>query len=364
MKVLIVEQLNHFKVLENTFHLLKEHCSTTFYINTDKEKNLSHLFPSAKHTKIIKNPFHSVVYFLWVLFIGWRYDFINIATGPEHNHYSDSLNVILFYICCILYRNKVILTIKNSRSYLSTTPGIFSFIRSSAIKHIKRFTFETVTLKNVFSENNHSNSMLLGVSYDRYTDLGGEQTNNSIIFSQRKEVKVGLLGVLTDFRRNYKFIHQALQELNYEERKKLKFVTLGCTPGGSENQIIEEFERYGEIDYIEGWITAEQFDTRGMSCDILISTLRKEFEYGTYKGSGSFGDAVYLRKRIIIPDYVDPEGEFDTIGIYYRTKDDLINIFKNIEHHIDTEIPSKYFEKFTTRRVFGNLMKDLRLNQC
>ena len=361
MKIIIAEHYNHYKVLENTYHLLKKHCYITFYVNSDKERNKEALFPSARKTKLIENKFHRSTFFIWLLFIGWRYNYINISTGPEHDYFIDILNVIFFYICCAVYRNKIILTVKNSRAYLDTTPGIYSFIRSSAIKYIKRFTFETKTLRKVFSEHNKSNISLLGVSYDRYTDLRKKKIIEQEVIAQKKEVNIGLLGILTDFRRDYNLIINALVELSATERKKIKFIILGATPGGSDNPIIKEFIKHTEVDYISGWITAEQFDQRGNACDILISTLQRKFEYGIYKGTGSFGDAIYLKKKIILPDYVDPDFEFKKISVYYSNKEELVNIFKNIEQYITEKIPSEMEDNYTTESVFNCLMKDLEI---
>ena len=362
LKLLVVEQYNHFKVLENTYHLLKSHCILTFYINTDRENNLLYLFPSSKKAQIIINPLHKIFYFTWVIINGWKYDLINIATGPEQDHYSHIINILLFYICCVIYEHKIILTIKNTRSYLDNTPGLYSRVRSRAIKKINRFTFETKTLMEYFRKEVQDRDCLLSVSYDRYTDIDRFHIPNNSKSKNDNIVNVGLLGILTDFRRDYNIIFDILDELVERERKQFLFVTLGATPGGNDNLIIKRFMKLSNIDYISGWITAEQFNDRGRQCDILISSLKKELEYGTYKGSGSFGDAIYLRKKIIIPDYVDPKKEFGEIGVYYKDKNELKNIFSNINNYTDVDINMEFYEKFTTKNVLNNIIKDLRIN--
>ncbi len=63
------------------------------------------------------------------------------------------------------------------------------------------------------------------------------------------------------------------------------------------------------------------------SFDCAINAKKR---YGTFKGSGSLGDAVYLRKKIILPNFVDVDKEFKEIAIYYNCLEDLQRIFNNI----------------------------------
>ena len=171
VKILIAEASNHTKCLENTYHLLESRINATFYYNRFPKGNHDVLFPSAKKANVIRNKFHSKTYFIWLLFYGRKYDYINVATGPENSHFSEIVNVIFFYFCCLAYGDKIILTIKNLRSYLKTTPGFFAFIRNKSIKKVKRFTFETETMKNCFARYVDLEKCFLGLGYDRYTDL-------------------------------------------------------------------------------------------------------------------------------------------------------------------------------------------------
>ena len=110
-------------------------------------------------------------------------------------------------------------------------------------------------------------------------------------------------------------------------KKKILFVTLGNTNGGEDNKILVELKKLVDIDITDGWISAEDFDKRGSMCDLLISPLRSSMEYGLYKGSGTFGDAVYLRKKVIIPSHVDPLYEFKETALYYDNIESLSQIF-------------------------------------
>ena len=103
-KVLVVEEYSHPKVLENILHLLRQKADVTFYLNKDKQNANDLLFPSSHSSKIIINRWHSSTIFIWLLFFGRRYDYINISTGPEGSHFSDIINILGFYLCCCFFR--------------------------------------------------------------------------------------------------------------------------------------------------------------------------------------------------------------------------------------------------------------------
>ncbi len=145
-------------------------------------------------------------------------------------------------------------------------------------------------------------------------------------------------------------------------RERFLFVTLGNTHGGYKNNILAELKSLTNVDITEGWISAEEFERRGQRCDVLISPLRRNMEYGTYKGSGTFGDAVYLRKKIIIPDHVDNLSEFSEISFYYSSESELLNIFTNITTLLQKPIDQDYFEIFSTKNVYRNIYKMLLIN--
>ena len=77
-------------------------------------------------------------------------------------------------------------------------------------------------------------------------------------------------------------------------------------------------------------LSEEDFLRMGKDCDILLSLNKEEKYYGNYKGTGSFGDAMYLQKSLIIPAFADPIYEFSDFCYYYKNKKDLELIFHKI----------------------------------
>jgi len=359
IRVLVAEEYSHLKLLENIYHLLKTHCDVTFYVNRTVLREWSSIFPSANHTSLIINKFHSSTYFIWLLFHARRFDYINISTGPEGEHFSEIINIVCFYICCVIYKKKIILTVRRVKPYIRLERGVFSYLRNMAIRKLKRFTFETRTVRDVFREYTNIQPCYLGVSYDRYTDIFNPELYEATHRLADDRIRIGLLGIVNPDRREYGVIIDILKRLTSEERAKMMFVTLGGCRGDRGREVINSLAAYIDIDYVDGILTAEEFNNRGSACDILISPLTRD--YGTFNGSGSFGDAIYLRKKIIMPSYVDPRREFKEIGVYYETREDLLLIFRNIEDLSRSRIDPTYFDQFSTTRVFKALVDDLQL---
>jgi hypothetical protein len=364
MKILIAEVSHHHKVLENTYNLLKINCpksDVTLFVNRDRyrlgqnERKL--LFKNADSANWIIHKFHFSTFFIHFLLIARKYDVINIATGPENLHITNLINAIFFYICSIIYKRKVIVTVKNLRPYLKETKGINSFFLSLAVSNFKVLTFETNTLKDIFHNETKIPLNRLCVSYDRYTDLYLPNSYNNELHNYKKKYRVGLLGGVATHRRDYFQIINALKDVPLSIRQNMLFITLGQSQGEDNKEIFFELKKLVDIDYIPGFISSEDFDKRGSICNLLISPLRPEMEYGTYKGSGTFGDAVYLRKKVIIPSHVDPLNEFKDISLYYQDTQSLSKLFVNIHNLINYKIDNNFYNKFTTKEVYRQITK-------
>ena len=361
MKLLIAEFSSHWKVLENTYRLLKKNAraiDTTLFINDQgAEKRLIQLlFKDSEKAKWKIHKYHSSTYFIHLLFIGYKYDIINVSTGPEDPHYSNLLNTIFLYLCSIIYKKKIVLTIKNTRPYLKSTSGIKSFFLHISTLNIKVITFESETLKNIFHDETKIPKKRLCTSYDRYVDFNNRRSlQMKPAESLNRKYRIGLLGAVEEIRRDYQDLIVALQNLPSDKRKKIELVTLGNSNGGTLNPVLVELMKLVDVDATDGWISVDEFDDRGGSCHLLISPLKPEMEYGTYKGSGTFGDAVYLKKKVIIPSFVDPFHEFEEIAFYYSNIGSLTELFNDLESLVKSDVREDFYNKFSSKAVFDNL---------
>jgi hypothetical protein len=364
LKVLVAEGGSHYKILEQIFHLLSPHCSLHFYLKDTNRYNWMELFPSWKKTKVIKCGFKGIPLFTKLLLFGWRYDVINISTGPDGDHWTTLFSILPFYFVCNLYKRRIIFTFRNIYPYLKTTPGIFARLRNLSISKLKRFTFETRTVRDTFEKCKEVDEALLGVSYDRYSDV---QLPYSQLLDQNdfgnSGIRIGLLGHISEKRRDYELLCDALAQITDEQRARLTLITMGFMMNAKKNFVIQKLLQYVKVDYQAGMLSEADFEIRGRSCHILLSALNHEKAYGSLFGTGSLGDAVYLRKKLIIPAFADPAQEFSEISYYYKTATDLSKIFKKLDEYVADTVPDSFYDKFTKKRVFLSLVKDLRLDK-
>lgn len=361
LKVLVAEAGDHYKILEQIFHLLHDKCELNFFIINPERYDYRELFPSSVDSRVLICGQRGFLFFAWLLFYGSRYDLINISTGPDGGHISELVRIVFFYLCCLIYGSKIVLTLRNTYPYLESTPGLFAFIRSRAIRHVKRFTFETHTMRRVFSERSERNDMLLGVSYDKYSDVTVPSDRGAARLPGDIRVRIGLLGTVNEERRDYRLVGEALRLLLPEQRARLIFVTLGECRGGLYHRAITELSSCVEVDCREGLLSEQELAARGRACDLLMSPLNSQKAYGTLHGSGSFGDAVYLGKKLILPSFADEGKEFENLCIYYSDAASLADILRNIPGHFGRPVSPHYLEQFTTGNVYKNLLIDLEL---
>ena len=314
---------------------------------------------------MVKNKFSNNFFFANLIYYGRFYDYIYISTGPENNRWNEVFNVLTFYICALLYGDKIILSLRSAHMYTKEEVGFLSFIRNKSIKHIKRITFETKAIMRAFNKDKNidSEGFLSGLCHNFYPDVL-ENSNNSDSRSVNSSlVRVGLLGSINPLRRDYTLLISVLKNLNYRERERIKIIALGGRIGEVSDSILRSIAKYVDIEvHNEDWLSQDEFDKKGMKCDIFISNLTKDMRYGDFKGSGTIGDAIYFGKRVIVPYYIDKDREFDEIAVYYDSFSELLTVFKNINEYIEIEVDRKFIDKYSTTNIFNNIKKDLKLD--
>lgn len=358
--VLIVEGSSHYKILEQIYHLLNARCALFFYIIKPRF-DYAEMFPSSTKSSVRTARFRGILLFFSVLMRAWKYDILYISTGPESNHYTAPIQVLGFYFCCLLYGPKIILTIRNIPPYLKTTPTFSSWLLSRAIRRVRRFTFETATMKKQFRKLTEHPRAYYAVSYDRYPNVLAVDSNVLSTVRKRGNIRVGLLGSVSEERRDYRVVFDALSKVPQDVRKQIEFVVMGDCPLGIRNQIIKKFEYFASVDCKFRLLSEAEFSSLGLSCDVLLAPLSDKHGYGVLKGTGSIGDAVYLKRRLIIPGFVDPEREFEDFCMYYNGARELANLFSSILGHLDLRVSDALFAKFETDRVYQCLISELHL---
>ena len=360
-RALVVEGGDHYKILEQIFHILEPHCDLTFLFTRPLRYDYVSLFPSAKRTRVLAWRDRGLLTFMRVLLVGWRYRHIYISTGPDGEHYTDIVNVLFFFLCCLFYGHKITMTLRNTKPYLKSDPGFYSFIRSRAIRHVRRFTFETATMRDIFIALTERRDVLSGVSYDKYPDVPIDGADVAPEPDVVGKTRIGLLGSVNAERRDYEFVAAALERLTDAERKSICLVTIGQCNGGAHHPEMQRISRLAEVDCKDGLLSEIELIERGSACSVLLAPFRFDRPVGTFHGSGSFGDAIFLRRKLIMPSFADANEEFSEICHYYDDIDGLAAILRSVVSTPIVALSDSQIEPYRTDMVFANLCEDLKL---
>lgn len=172
-------------------------------------------------------------------------------------------------------------------------------------------------------------------------------------------LNVVIPGAVQQKRRDYAGFIQYLT--TYVLPFKLKLVFLGACADENNQHQLKALDGLPNLELL--WFQQEvdtlRFSAYMNEAHVMVSPLNQQAQYGAYKTSGAFGDAVTYGKPLFIPDYVPiPEG-WNALCKHYQDWDDLFRqlaeLHQNGQEGIqDQEITAalaqfsaeKYLERF------------------
>ena len=80
-----------------------------------------------------------------------------------------------------------------------------------------------------------------------------------------------------------------------------------------------EISRLAEVDCRGGLLSEIELIERGSACSVLLAPFGFDRPVGTFHGSGSFGDAIFLRRTLIMPRFADTDEEFFQTSVSITT---------------------------------------------
>ena len=106
------------------------------------------------------------------------------------------------------------------------------------------------------------------------------------------------------------------------------FVFLGSKVPRNSYSVIDRFKDVSEVTYpVETIVSEIDFYSYGQICDVLISPLRADFNYGAKFGTGSLADGIALHKFIIFPESIEIDDSLNQMLITFKNVTQLKNIF-------------------------------------
>jgi F0F1-type ATP synthase membrane subunit c/vacuolar-type H+-ATPase subunit K len=111
--------------------------------------------------------------------------------------------------------------------------------------------------------------------------------------------------------------------------------------------------------FSKSYLSDKDFVNLGSRCHVLLSLNKEEKMYGTYKGTGSYGDALKLQQKIICPKFTDPINEFADFSLYYSSKKELESLLSKLL--TDKKFFNPKFSNFSIGKIRVKCFKELNL---
>lgn len=304
--IIIADYYNHVNCINSAVKLYEKFGRVSTFVPLDGNKH-----------KLIKSDYnytsYSIMFFVKLLFIGFKFDYIVILTGPEHLRGSRGFIASLtFFIMVFLHRNKIVLNVRTVRSYTQKN-NLLYFSLFFVCRFINKFTFESKACLAKFNDTfKHGIKVVTYIYYPSFK----ENKNYSSRYC------FGLLGMVNPNKRDYKVIFDALADI--KEKKGIEFNVniLGAYLNKCEE--VEKIKKIAKVNMKKAYLTPDEMDLLARECSFFISNNIESVGYGADKGTGSFGDAIKYGKHLIIPHFTDPINEFTSFAKKYTSKEELI----------------------------------------
>ncbi len=355
-KILLVECFAHFQNVKQTFKFFSPKYKVKVLTLNKFSKNFG-----LSNNSIISCKNYLTFYFK-LYFYSYFYNYVYISTPPEYPDKIKSLRDLIIFIFhylfflfhILLHRGKSIFQLRSIHRYIPSCTVLRSdrsflpYLRYYLIYLVGKIVLESNFLKRSFENKIKLKDKSISYIYIAHKNV------NKIKEYNRKKNRIGVLGQIDPIRKNYKLLLEIFKKPSL--KSKFQLIFLGRAINSKSIKIIKEFKK-NNIDFIysKKYISDKKFKKLGKSCKYLISLNTKRNYYGKYRLSGSFGDAIILKKYLIAPIFEDPNREFKNFTSYFNKKNDLIKLLKS-KKSIKIN-----FDKFRVKDNLKRVIQELEL---
>jgi hypothetical protein len=365
MRILVTEHSDHFSLLNHLDQLFEVHDEVIYAFRvTSDQAYWKSIFQTSRVSKTFSDTsriIRELRFFGFILLFGFKAKKIIVNTGPE---YESGKMAFLSMIAYLPHRRKLIYTVRNPVQFeSSSTHNRFARrLKRLLITQSESLIFENTSVASRINKifpltATKPQAILYTYFLEREPELNSELKKNDYY-------AIGLLGTVSPERRDYLLVLEALENFKRRTRVSLQVVFLGSTSHEASESIIREFQAAGSQPiFINGWLSDQAFIELGTGCDILLAPLRFGVkEYGLGGSTGAFGDAIRLRKRLLIPNFSDTSGEFSSFSTYYENASSLCEALIT-EHRSNRglEITPDMEFKFGKQKAVMDLKRLLRI---
>ena len=351
---------SHIHIINEYYQLLSEVNKVDIYWSIRYKKKTNSFI--RKKTKFFTYPTGLVFFFL--IFKSFKYNHIFLVTGPEQfNGTKGLIGMIGYLIFVLFFGKKIIMGIRDNSKYFKNSnekfiEKILNFVRYISLIKIRCLHFETKTLMSNFKKEIHLRKIQCLTIYPFHSVINNfkpHQLNSKIL-------RIGLLGSVSEkkSRRDYKLLVNVLSAININLQKKIEIVLLGGVAKGSKNEVVKNLKKKikSKIIYKKNYIKESKYLKLTSSCHLLLSINKKNYG-NSYKGTGSFFDAISARKLLITNLRSDRQYEFKKFCYYYSNGVQLLKKLQTILKNLDEfkSLNSDNFSKYNNNEAKTELAK-------
>ncbi|WP_206747515.1 hypothetical protein, partial [Vibrio breoganii] len=249
-------------------------------------------------------------------------------TGPEYGK-----GIKLFIVRCLwfslmaFYGKRSSLYIKNVDVYSNNC------LLKCTLKYVQEIYFESYLQKKYFLKIYPHLEYKSRVSYVYYPKEIYE-SRGSIITGKSKKLRVGLVGQFDARRRDYRVLIQFIEDYP-DLLNEIEFWQIGRVKNDNASLKMKK-ELSHVVQFKKEDYSTKELDEMIQASDVLISFNSVDCGYDKGKGTAAFGDAICLRKPLIVPEFLSAYKEFSDFSYYYKTADCIYKLlkerkFRNIE---------------------------------
>ena len=256
-----------------------------------------------------------------------------VSTGPEQKILAD---VLFFFFLSIVARRNVILHLRHNSAWFPThhqesRRSLIESARSLALQRISRLVFETMTQEAYYHLFHPKSRAVTATIPTKFSDFALDKSSASMPgISSRTKVTLGLLGAIDPKKKDYSTLIDALSSLGEPERVRIEIRLIGDSSNGQVDCIVDQLSKYIRCHHSGGFLSAKEALSSALECDFLIAPFHTSHGIGTSRATGAFGDALEAGKRVIVPQHVDPLGEFRDVAITYSNSEELVVLLRQL----------------------------------
>lgn len=183
------------------------------------------------------------------------------------------------------------------------------------------------------------------------------QKHQALRKSDDKEVKIAITGKVTNAKKDFDLVFNALKDCLEQLKKPITLVLLGKAADKQAQSTIAKFKSLigpkFSLDYSESYIPAKVFDAKIKSIDFLLAPIqidthfRKYFEvYGKSKASGVDVDVLRYRKpSLVVSDY-QIKGPLNSVVEYFDPTP--VSLAQELVRWVNEEVYEQLVDNFET----------------